>query len=182
MRTWKDYGVNLVIIGYIILCICAIISLASCNPVKQVLKDKEKLDKVAEVVVKSGYCANDTTIITKSDTTIVHDTTYEVDTVIDLRTINDTQYVKLPKKVITRTITIRDTVKSVVVDNARILLYQKEVDSLKILNGLIKGEVKEWKGIAKKRWWYLFWLILILSIYLLRKPISKFIRWQFVKF
>jgi hypothetical protein len=67
--------------------------LIACNPVKQVLKDKEKLDKVAEVVVKSGYCANDTTIITKSDTTVQYDTSYLTDTLIDLRTIKDTQYV-----------------------------------------------------------------------------------------
>ena len=86
--------------------------LFACNPVKQVLKDKDKLDKVAEVVVKSGYCANDTTIITKSDTTIVHDTTFDVDTLVDIRFKNDTQYVKVPK-IITRTITIRDTIKSV---------------------------------------------------------------------
>ena len=147
----------------------------ACNPVKQVLKDKNKLDKVAEVVVKSGYCANDTTIITKSDTTFQYDTSYVSDTIIDLRTINDTQYVTLPKKVITRTITIRDTIKSVVVDGARVLLFQKE---------LSKSEENRLKceKLAKQRWWNLFWLILIFSIYILRKPILKFIRWQFVKF
>lgn len=147
----------------------------ACNPVKQVLKDKNKLDKVAEVVVKSGYCANDTTIITKSDTTFQYDTSYISDTIIDLRTINDTQYVTLPKKVITRTITIRDTIKSVVVDGARVLLFQKE---------LSKSEENrlKYEKLAKQRWWYLFWLILIFSIYILRKPILKFIRWQFVKF
>lgn len=140
--------------------------LLACNPVKQVLKDKNKLDQIAEVVVKSGYCANDTTIITKSDTTIVHDTTYEVDTLIDLKTIKDTQYVKLPKKVITRTITIRDTIKSVVVDGSRVLLLQKELDKL-------KTESQGWKALAKARWWYLFWIILFTILYLLRKPIMK---------
>ena len=147
----------------------------ACNPVKQVLKDKNKLDKVAEVVVKSGYCANDTTIITKSDTTFQYDTSYVSDTIIDLRTINDTQYVTLPKKVITRTITIRDTIKSVVVDGARVLLFQKE---------LSKSEENrlKYEKLAKQRWWNLFWLILIFSIYILRKPILKFIRWRFVKF
>ena len=157
---------------YILLILSVI--LLSCNPVKQVLKDKDKLDKVAEVVVKSGYCANDTTIITKSDTTIVHDTTYDIDTLIDLRFKNDTQYVKVPK-VIIRTITIRDTIKSVVVDGARVLLLEKELSKS-------ADELKEWKEKARKRWWNLFWLILIFSIYILRKPILKFIRWQFVKF
>lgn len=164
---------KILLLSYILLIVIAII--CSCNPVKQVLKDKSKLDKVAEVVVASGYCANDTMIVTKSDTTIQYDTSYVHDTLIDLRTINDTQYVKLPKKVITRTITIRDTVKSVVVDGARVLLLEKELSKA-------TDQVNEWKGIAKKRWWNLFWLILIFSIYILRKPILKFIRWQFVKF
>ena len=140
--------------------------LIACNPVKQVLKDKEKLDKVAEVVVKSGYCANDTTIITKSDTTIQYDTSYLTDTLIDLRTIKDTQYVNLPKKVITRTITIRDTITNVVVDGARVLLLEKDVNKY-------KTEAAEWKELAKARWWYLFWIILFIVLYLLRKPILR---------
>lgn len=140
--------------------------LIACNPVKQVLKDKDKLDKVAEVVIKSGYCANDTTIITKSDTTIQYDTSYLTDTLIDLRTIKDTQYVNLPKKVITRTITIRDTITNVVVDGARVLLLEKDVNKY-------KTEAAEWKELAKARWWYLFWIILFIVLYLLRKPILR---------
>jgi hypothetical protein len=157
-----------------VLILLAILLLA-CNPVKQVLKDKKKFEQVAEVVIESGYCANDTTIITKSDTTIVHDTTYETDTVIDVKTLKDTQYVTLPKKVITRTITIRDTITNVVVDGARVLLLEKK---------LVKSEESrlKYEKLAKQRWWNLFWLILIFSIYILRKPILKFIRWQFVKF
>lgn len=143
-----------------------LILLFACNPVKQVLKDREKFDKVAQEVVKAGYCANDTTIITKSDTTIVHDTTYEIDTIIDLHLKTDTQYVKLPKKVITRTIIIRDTIKSVVVDNARVLLLEKELNKY-------KESLNEYKELAKQRWWYLFWLVLIFLIYLLRKPLLK---------
>ena len=137
----------------------------ACNPVKQVLKDKEKLDKVAEVVVKSGYCANDTTFITNSDTTILTDTIYDTQVIVDEVTKTDTQYVKVPK-VIIRNITIRDTIKSVVVDGARVLLLQKEVDKLTI-------DIKEWKALAKARWWYLFWIILFTILYLLRKPIMK---------
>lgn len=142
-----------------------LILLLACNPVKQVLKDKNKLDKVAEVVVKSGYCANDTTFITNSDTTILTDTIYDTEVIVDEVTKTDTQYVKVPK-VITRTITIRDTIKSVVVDGARVLLLQKEVDKL-------STELGEWKALAKARWWYLFWIILFTILYLLRKPLLK---------
>ena len=142
----------------------------SCNPVKQVLKDKEKLDKVAEVVVKSGYCANDTTIITKSDTTIQYDTTYETQIQINEKT--DT--IRIPK-VITRTIIIRDTIKSVVVDNARINLLQQEINAYKESTYKLKEELLHWKELAKKRWWNLLGLIILFSIYILRKPILKLI-------
>jgi hypothetical protein len=144
--------------------------LLSCNPVKQVLKDKEKLDKVAEVVVKSGYCANDTTIITKSDTTIQYDTTYETQIQINEKT--DT--IRIPK-VITRTITIRDTIKSVVVDHSRIQLLQKEIEAYKESTYELKEELLHWKELAKKRWWNLWGLIILFSIYILRKPILKLI-------
>lgn len=139
--------------------------LVACNPVKQVLKDKNKLDKVAEVVVRSGYCANDTTIITKSDTTYQTDTIYDTQIFIDERTKTDTQYVKVPK-VITRTITIRDTITNVVVDGARVLLLEKS---------LSKSEETrlKYQNLAKQRWWYLFWLILFIVTYLLRKPILR---------
>ena len=144
--------------------------LLSCNPVKQVLKDKEKLDKVAEVVVKSGYCANDTTIITKSDTTIQYDTTYETQIQINEKT--DT--IRIPK-VITRTITIRDTIKNVVVDNARVNLLQQEINAYKESTYELKEELLHWKELAKKRWWNLWGLIILFSIYILRKPILKLI-------
>jgi hypothetical protein len=162
----KSY--RLVFIYVFLLTLIAI--LLSCNPVKQVLKDKEKLDKVAEVVVKSGYCANDTTIITKSDTTIQYDTTYETQIQINEKT--DT--IRIPK-VITRTITIRDTIKSVVVDNSRVQLLQQEIEAYKESTYELKEELLHWKELAKKRWWNLWGLIILFSIYILRKPILKLI-------
>lgn len=139
--------------------------LVACNPVKQVLKDKNKLDKVAEVVIKSGYCANDTTIITKSDTTFQVDTIYDTEIIIDEVTKKDTLYVRVPK-IIVRTTTIRDTITNVVVDGARVLLLEKEVIKY-------QTKVDDLKDLAKARWWYLFWLILFMIVYILRKPILK---------
>jgi len=43
--------------------ILSVLIIAACNPVKQVLKDKTKLDKVAEEVVRRGYCVNETTFV-----------------------------------------------------------------------------------------------------------------------
>jgi len=122
------------------------------------------------VVAKAGYCANDTTIITKSDTTIQYDTTYETQIQINEKT--DT--IRIPK-VITRTITIRDTIKNVVVDNARVNLLQQEINAYKESTYELKEELLHWKELAKKRWWNLWGLIILFSIYILRKPILKLI-------
>ena len=45
-----------------------LIILPACNPVKQVLKDKKKLDIVAIEVIRQGYCVNDTVVETRIDT------------------------------------------------------------------------------------------------------------------
>jgi hypothetical protein len=67
--------------------------LIGCNPVKQVLRDQEKLEEVAKVVVKGGWCANDTTFITKSDTLVEMDTIIRIDTQTDTHIFNDTTYI-----------------------------------------------------------------------------------------
>lgn len=101
------------------------ILLFSCNPVKQVLRDKEKLDQVAKEVVKLGYCANDTTVIVKSDTTVQFDTITDIKTEIMVK--NDTLWMtRVKRDFITKTVKIRDTVRQVVVDNARIGILEKE--------------------------------------------------------
>lgn len=43
-----------------------------CNPVKQVMSDKEKFDQVAEEVIRRGYCVNDTVVIEKIKDSIVY--------------------------------------------------------------------------------------------------------------
>ena len=46
----------------------------ACNPVKKVLADPEKKEKVGREWEKEHPCNNDTTFVTKSDTTVVTDT------------------------------------------------------------------------------------------------------------
>jgi hypothetical protein len=137
----------------------------SCNPVKQVLRDQEKLEEVAKVVVKGGWCANDTTYITKSDTLIEVDTIISIDTLTDTYIINDTVYLtKWNTREITKTLTIHDTLRSVITDNARVRLLQ--ADSARLSNELIT-----WQGKARRSQIYLFGLIglFILIIYLRNK-------------
>ena len=130
-----------------------ILLFVSCNPVKQVLRDQDKLEQVAKVVVKGGWCANDTTFITKSDTLIEVDTLIRIDTETYTQIINDTTYItKWKTREIIKSTTIHDTLKSYIVDNARVRLLQ--ADSARLSNDSIT-----WKGKAKRRQLWIFALI-----------------------
>lgn len=130
-----------------------ILLLIGCNPVKQVLRDQEKLEEVARVVVKGGWCANDTTFITKSDTIVNVDTIIRIDTQTDTHIFNDTTYItKWKTRDIIKSTTIHDTLKSFIVDNARMRLLQ--ADSARLSNDSIT-----WKGKAKRRQLWIFALI-----------------------
>ena len=134
---------------YIIL----ILLFVSCNPVKQVLRDQDKLEQVARVVVKGGWCANDTTFITKSDTLVEIDTFVNVKIQIDTQKINEFVYITNWKtRDIIKSITIHDTLRSYIVDNARVRLLQ--TDSARLSN-----EVITWEGKAKRRQLWIFALI-----------------------
>jgi hypothetical protein len=125
----------------------------SCNPVKQVLRDQNKLEQVAKVVVAGGWCASDTTFITKSDTLIEIDTLLNVKIEIDTQKVNEYVYItKWKTRDIVKTLTIRDTLRSFIVDNARVRLLQAD-------SARLGGEVIEWKGKAKRRQIWLFAII-----------------------
>ena len=147
------------------------IFLLSCNPVKQVLRDKEKLDKVAEYVIENGYCANDTIIQSKSDTLITYDTIYEKNDII--RNILKTDTLRLSfTKTLVKTIRITDTIQKVVVDNARIKLLEAKL-------AIQTEKVEEYKAKAKSRLNWLVLLLIAICVRLLYKPIKKFILWHF---
>lgn len=133
---------------FIVIVITAIVAL-SCNPVKQILKDKAKFDLIKDEVIRLGLCANDTTIISSSDTLVKYDTT--TNTELHVEVFNDTVHItKWKTKNIVKTLTIRDTIKSTIVDNSRIKLL--EADKMKL-----EEKVIEYKEKAQKR---LNWLIL----------------------
>ena len=143
-----------------------LILFVSCNPVKQVLRDQEKLEKVAKVVVKGGWCANDTTFVVKSDTLVEVDTLVRIDTLTDTYVLNDTTYItKWKTREITKSITIHDTIKSFIVDNARVGLLQ--ADSTRLIN--LANDYKS-KADSRLNWLLSLLVIIALFIYLkLRK-------------
>jgi hypothetical protein len=145
--------VNIVLVVAILFVL--LLWLVSCNPVKQVINDKAKLDKVAEEVIRKGYCANDTTIIVKSDTIVKTDSLIEIYS--DTTVINDTAYVTLwETKNFYKTLTIHDTVRSVVVDNARVKLLQADLKTQ-------TDKAIQWEGKANKMQGWLIILLLVIA-------------------
>ena len=137
--------------------------LLSCNPVKQVLRDQEKLEEVAKVVVKGGWCANDTTFVVKSDTIVDIDTLVRIDTLTDTYVLNDTVHiVKWKTRDITKSITIHDTIKSFIVDNARVRLLQ--ADSTRLTN-----LANEYKAKADSRLNWLISLLVLIALFIYLK-------------
>lgn len=134
---------------------------ASCNPVKQILKDNSKFNEIKDEVIRRGFCANDTTIITASDTLIQYDTTIQKETQIEI--FGDTVYItKWQTRDIVKKLTIRDTIKSVVVDNARIQVLQSDYNKMKI-------SADEWKDKAQNRLSYLILCIVAIGLWLFFK-------------
>jgi hypothetical protein len=117
----------------------------SCNPVRQVLKDPVKFEAVADEMIKRGYCLNDTIYQHSTDTLEVHDTTTMV--LVDTTIINDTTYFWETKfQTITKVRTIRDSIKSVVIDSSQVQVLRKQ---LAAANGLKEAAVKDMKGLRK---------------------------------
>lgn len=144
----------------IVLIITAIVAF-SCNPVKQIMRDQAKFNLIKDEVVRQGLCANDTTIITASDTLIQYDTTIQKET--DILTIGDTVYVtKWQTRDIVKKLTIRDTIKSVVVDNARIQVLQADFNKMKVA-------ADEWKEKAQDRLSYIILAIVCVGLWLFFK-------------
>lgn len=118
-----------------------LILLSSCNPVKQVLNNPARFEVVKDEVIKRGYCTNDTLLIFKTDTTEVHDTTTLV--FVDTTTVRDSVYFWETKfHTITKTRTIRDSVKSVVIDSALVQVLRKEKDTAKMREDVAMKDVK----------------------------------------
>jgi hypothetical protein len=131
--------------------IALLLFIYSCNPVKQVLSDRAKFDEVAKEVIRAGYCANDTVIVSKSDTTVLTDTVNNY--FIDTEVRNDTVFqTRIENKLVVKKVIIRDTIRKVVTDNARVNVLEADKRDLSM-------KVMEWKDKATDR---LKWLVLLL--------------------
>lgn len=122
--------------------------LSSCNPVKQVLNNPARFEVIKDEVIKRGYCLNDTSFIFITDTTEVHDTTTLV--YVDTTTVRDSVYFWETKfQTITKTRTIRDSIKSVIVDSALVQVLRKEREAALNREKVAMVDVKRLQKILK---------------------------------
>jgi hypothetical protein len=137
-----------------------------CNPIKKaektVLNNLESSERVFRELEKTRPCANDTTIITKYDTTLLVDTLIDIKT--DTITINGKEYITIKEagKTIVKTIKVNQIHTGYIVDNRRIGILLDSVRFYKI-NSQINKE-------TSNKWMWRFWGLLgILIGYILIK-------------
>jgi hypothetical protein len=126
--------------------------ITSCNPVKIVLNNNQKFEKVAKEVVKRGYCINDTVIVdvVKIDTLIQNN--YITDTIsittkdtvlasgTSISVKNDKVYVKCPPtKSIVQTLTKNNYIRDVKLESILKKENTEKTDSIRNL----KIDIKE---------------------------------------
>lgn len=165
------------------------ILLIGCNPVKQVLKDKAKLDLVAKEVIKQGYCVNDTTVIEKIRDSIVYKYSIiervnnipckDFDTTIGRARIKVSSGVLIysaKDSTVYRTKTITNTVR----DRSLESILQQDIDSktkdIDSLKNAVRSLQIENRDLRNENSWLTvkFWLIIIAAILIIfRKQIIR---------
>jgi hypothetical protein len=100
-----------------IIAILLFISSIGCDPVRRVLDDPAHRTRVADELLRDGLCRYDTLTIVKRDTIIKTDTIGEIVIFTDTSIVRDTVRITATKwREIVRTVTIRDTLRMMVVD------------------------------------------------------------------
>ena len=127
-------------------------TLISCNPVKQVLKDQSKFNIVAEEVIRRGYCINDTVVETKIDTLYQADSSVvntissykEIDTIFtDGSTLRIDSAGNLsfgcPVKVQYKTVTKTETIRDKALEN----ILKKDIQTLDSVKSYLQLQVRD---------------------------------------
>ena len=139
--------------------ILSVFILQGCNPVKQVLKDKNKLDIVAVEVIRQGYCVNDTVVETRVDTLYQSDssainsiTLYkEIDTIFtDGTTLRIDSAgilsVGCPVKVQYKTVTKTETIRDKSLEN----ILKKDIAKLDSIKKSLEYDIRERDLVVKE--------------------------------
>jgi hypothetical protein len=130
-----------------------LILVLGCNPIrkaeKRILNDIESSERVFRELEKTRPCANDTSIITKYDTTLLVDTitNYKRDTVI----INGVEYITIKEtpKTIVKTVKVKEIHTGYIVDTRRIGII---MDSIRFYKSS-----SETNRTTSNKWMWRFW-------------------------
>lgn len=133
-----------------------LILVLGCNPIrkaeKRILNDRESSERVFRELEKTRPCANDTTLITKYDTTLLIDTLidYKRDTI----TINGIKYITIKEaaKTIIKTVKVHEVHTGFVVDTRRIGIIMDSIRFYKASSESNKTTSNKWMW----RFWALF--------------------------
>jgi len=151
-----------------LLVILAVIFTA-CNPLRKaerlVLNNRDASNRVFNTLALERPCANDTTIITLSDTTILQDTIvdYKRDTINNVITLTE------KGKTIVKTIKVVD-IKTAFVQDTRMVGIL--IDSVRYYKVLYQTEHK-YKQKAESRFWWL--IIAVVGFFILKRYLWSFL-------
>ena len=138
------------------------ILILGCNPIKKaerlVLNNRDASNRVFNTLALERPCANDTMVVTLSDTTILQDTIfdYKRDTINNVITLTE------QGKTIVKTIKVVD-IKTAYVQDMRMIAILS--DSVRFYKVLYQSEHKYRKQ-AESRFW---WLIIAIAAFLILK-------------
>ena len=138
-----------------------LIIVLGCNPIKKaektVLNNRESSERVFRELEKTRPCANDTTVISISDTL------YKTDTAIDYKvdTINNVVTLTEKGKIIYKTKTITETKTAFIVDNRRLAIM---ADSVRFYKVSLQDSINTSKKWRSRFWWVILGLVAYIGI------------------
>ena len=137
----------------------------SCNPIRKaerlILNNKDASERIFRALEVTHPCANDTTIVTKYDTTLL------VDTVVDYKRdtirINGVEYITIKEaaKTIVKTVKVNQIHTGYIVDTRALGIALDSVRYYKTLAQVNKDNSKAWS----RRFWVLL-ISLIIAAFL----------------
>ena len=147
---------------FIVYLICLFLLIVlGCNPIKKaektVLNNRESSERIFRELEKTRPCANDTTVISISDTL------YKTDTAIDYKvdTINNVITLTEKGKIIYKTKTIIETKTAFIVDNRRLAIM---ADSVRFYKVSLQDSINTSNKWRSRFWWVILGLLAYIGI------------------
>ena len=147
---------------FIVYLICLFLLIVlGCNPIKKaertVLNNRESSERIFRELEKTRPCANDTTVISVSDTL------YKTDTAIDYKvdTINNVVTLTEKGKIIYKTKTITETKTAFIVDNRRLAIM---ADSVRFYKVSLQDSINTGNRWRSRFWWVILGLLAYIGI------------------